>query len=547
MQNCDELKNKFQALGINIQDKNSLQKLEYVKILPILCELYEQDKLTLDTIYLDLNINKDRFLRDFAVFKGFEFQALKEYNPYFLSKLSLKQMKECQCLVFQEDENFIYLAFAKIPSNELLDKLQASFKHKFIKIFLANPSKIENFIEKYSLECEINDLIAELKIELTHSDKKDKSAVAKLFELICLQAIKLRASDIHFEPSSEEALIRFRIDGLLGVFLRVELEIYHALILYIKLLAHLNIAETRKAQDGSFVMEFEGLEYDFRLSSLPLLYAESLVLRILKRKQKFLSLENLEFEAKSLQLFCQSIQLPFGMILVTGPTGSGKSTTLYAAMSEIQNENKKIISVEDPVEYRLSLVQQILLNPKAGLDFNNALRAILRQDPDVIMIGEMRDEQSLDIAVKSALTGHLVFSTLHTNDAVSAISRMLDMKAKPYLLASALTLIIAQRLVRKLCKHCKEKVSIEFEGVKEEFFEARGCEYCRQSGFVGREVVAEFLFIDTNLAEMIRENKSKNELLAYARKQGFKTMFELGLAKVRLGVTSLQELLRVLR
>ncbi|VUA73950.1 Type II secretion cytoplasmic ATP binding protein (PulE, ATPase) [Campylobacter coli] len=233
------------------------------------------------------------------------------------------------------------------------------------------------------------------------------------------------------------------------------------------------------------------------------------------------------------------------MILLTGPTGSGKSTSLYACLNELKSIEKKIISVEDPIEYKMPLIQQILLNPKAGLEFNNALRAILRQDPDIIMVGEIRDEESLDIAIKASLTGHLLLSTLHTNNAISTIDRLIDMSAKPYLIASALRLVIAQRLVRKLCPKCKQKSTKVYE-IKGDFFEAKGCEYCHHSGYQGRELISECLYIDEEIAQVIREGGYKNKILELAKVKGFQSMFEQGLQKAKEGITSIDELLRVL-
>lgn len=478
-----------------------------------------------------------------------EFIELKndEVSLNLYKQMPLKWLKAHCALPFKESDEFVFIAFGKDFDRQILDKAQDFFKHKFIKAVRANAPQILGLLAEFELRDKINTLISELKFELENSqNSQGETAVSKLFELIIAQSIAKRASDIHIEPNENEAMIRFRIDGVLSEFISVEFAIYQALTFYIKLLAHLNVAEQRKAQDGSFSLSVNALKYDFRLSTLPLLYGESVVLRVLEHKKDFLSLENLEFETANLTHFKKRIHQPFGLILLTGPTGSGKSTTLYAALSEIKSIRKKIITAEDPIEYRLPLVQQIVLNEKAGLDFNNALRTILRQDPDVIVIGEIRDEESLDIALKSSLTGHLVFSTLHTNDAVSAIARMLDMGAKAYLIASALSVIIAQRLVRKLCEKCKVKSAkhYEFEG---EFYEAVGCEHCKMSGYVGREVVSEFLFVDENIAELIRTNAKASEILTYARKNGFQTMFEVGLQKARAGKTSVDELYRVMR
>ena len=469
-------------------------------------------------------------------------------NLKLYKQIPLKWLKEHCILPFDEDDETVFVAFGRAYEDAIFDKAQQFFKHKPLKSFKAKESQILGILNELELKDKIENLISELKFELKNSqNSNEKTAVSKLFELIIEVGIEKRASDIHIEPNDKDAMIRFRVDGVLLVFLVLELEIYQALIFYIKLLAHLNVAEQRKAQDGSFSLMMSALKYDFRVSTLPLLYGESLVLRILEHKQDFLNLDKLELDESILSKFKKQIHAPYGLILLTGPTGSGKSTTLYSALNEIKSTQKKIITAEDPIEYRLPLVQQIILNEKAGLDFNNALRTILRQDPDIIVIGEIRDEESLDIALKASLTGHLVFSTLHTNDAISAITRMLDMKAKDYLIASALSLVIAQRLVRKLCEHCKRKSAKHYNEFESDFYEAVGCEHCKMNGYFGREMVSEFLFIDEEIAELIRTNAKTSEILSYARKKGFKTMFEVGLQRAREGKTSIDELLRVIK
>lgn len=549
MQGEKELLTHLQALipCANLKEAKALSKAE---LLPCLCKLYQDQKISLKELHLHFKLESEEFLSEFAKFCHLEFIDLKEFeleeglNSYF----SLKQMQKFAFIPFKEDEKFIFLAFAKPYDKDTIITLQNHLKHKLIKAFLANELIIAKKLENLDFKESFQKLVAEVKAQLRQNDiSAEQSAISKLFELIATKAVLQKSSDIHLEPNGSNALVRFRIDGILQIFTSLDLQIYTALMLYIKLLAHLNVAEQRKAQDGSFLFNIQGSDFDFRLSSLPLIYGESLVLRILERKKDFLSLENLHFSPKNLSILQKNIYNPYGMILLTGPTGSGKSTTLYACLNEIKSENKKIITAEDPIEYRLELVQQILLNEKAGLDFNNALRAILRQDPDVIMIGEIRDEQSLDIAIKASLTGHLVFSTLHTNDSISALFRMIDMNAKAYLLANALNIIIAQRLVRKLCDHCKFTYESELEGFEGEFFKAGGCEYCHNSGYVGRELVEELLYIDENLSELIRGKATKLEILNYAKTQGFETMLDRGLQKAKEGKTSLDELIRVLR
>lgn len=530
-----------------INDVKTLKKLENLDI--FLYELYDDKIISLDEINKFLSIKEDDFLHNFAYFKKLDFIDLKkeEINLSLLEKMPPSFMENKDLVFFKEDDECVYVSTYNSFNISLLDRISSIFKDKNVKIFISSKMQILKILDEFILEKELKKLFKELKFELKSKSDKEQSAVSKLFRLITYEAIKLNSSDIHFEINDKDAFIRFRVDGIMFIFIKLEQDIYNALIFYIKILAHLNVAEKRKAQDGSFSMEFEGLEYDFRFSSLPIINGETIVLRILKRKAEILSLDDLKFDEVVLQKYKKSINLPHGLILLTGPTGSGKSTTLYASLNEIKSESKKIISAEDPIEYRIDLVQQILLNEKAGLDFNNALRAMLRQDPDVIMIGEIRDEQSLDIAIKASLTGHLVFSTLHTNDSISAISRMLDMKAKPYLISCALTVVIAQRLLRKLCPYCKkisDKKYNEFDGT---FFESTSCKECNYTGYLGRELVSECLFIDEELSELIRINASKAQILQKAKEKGFKTIFDNALQKARLGISSIDEIYRVLR
>ena len=537
----DSLKEFIKALK-----NDDFSQESFKKVLEKCFLLFEKNELDLEQMSLDYGFKSENFLKEFAKLKGLDFIDLTSLNlDSFKQKIPLKKCIKHGCAVFKEDENFIHIAFDKNVNLSILEEFAPFLQNKHIKTYLASALQIKQYNENLDFQSSLNHFKTLIQNELDNKGYDEKSGVHQLFYLLAKKAIALRASDIHFEPFKDIGLIRLRIDGLLSIFLKLELEIYQALIFYIKLLAHLNVAEQRKAQDGSFVFKKGELEFDFRLSSLPLVEGESLVLRILERKKEFLRLENLHFEEENLKQLKQSLNAPFGLILLTGPTGSGKSTTLYASLNEIKDESKKIITAEDPVEYRLDLVQQFKLNERAEFGFENALRAILRQDPDVIMIGEIRDEKSLDIAIKAALTGHLVFSTLHTNDSLSALWRMMDMNAKPYLLASSINIIIAQRLVRKLCAHCKLKKF--YESFKEEFFSAKGCEYCNNSGYKGRELIEECLFMDENLSELIRKQASKKTMQEYLAQTAFKSMFDLGLKKVRQGITSIEELLRVIK
>lgn len=516
-----------------------------VKCQEFLFDLYLKDKLSLDELYLKLGLESEEFLKTLAKYYKMEFLSFENYDENF--KLPLNLLLEFKILPIKTDEENVYIARAKPFSLELLERIQSLFRDKFVKAVISDCFKISKALNRLRIKEELKNLSLQLKEEWEDNFKQEnQSSVSKIFDFILKEALNLNSSDIHIESRKNDALIRFRVDGELQFFCILEKEIYQALVFHIKFLTHLNVAEQRKAQDGNFELKLENQNYDFRVSTLPLIYGESVVLRILKHDEKFLELKNLNFLDSHLKALQKAISSSYGMILITGATGSGKSTTLYACLNALKSIKKKIITAEDPIEYKMQGIQQILLNPKAGLEFNNALRAILRQDPDIIMIGEIRDEQSLDIAIKSSLTGHLLLSTLHTNDSISTIDRLLDMKAKPYLIAQALSLIVAQRLVRKLCIFCKRKSEKKYTLFQGQFYESRGCEHCNYSGYSGRDLVAEFLVIDENLKELIRENVGKKRILEYARKQGFQTMLECGLQKAKEGLTSIEELQRVL-
>jgi general secretion pathway protein E len=333
-----------------------------------------------------------------------------------------------------------------------------------------------------------------------------------------------------------------------------EKDIYPPMASRLKLLANLDIAEKRKPQDGRFSTLVGSREYDFRISTLPILYGESMVMRVLDKQKALVKLEDAGMDTASYHKLLKGLEAPYGIILVTGPTGSGKTTTLYGALNELRNVEDKVITVEDPVEYRMNLIQQVQVNPKVGLSFADALRSILRQDPDKIMIGEIRDHETLEIAIKAALTGHLVISTLHTNDAISSIPRMVDMGIEHYLISGALVAIQAQRLVRKICPHCKVEEKIPSSTIEEigafipdgaKFYTGSGCKECNDSGYMGREMICEVLNISEELSSLIAKGASKDVMLEQARKEGFVNIFENGIAKALDGVTSIQEILKV--
>lgn len=379
----------------------------------------------------------------------------------------------------------------------------------------------------------------------------EEAPIIKLLNAVLSQAVKERASDIHIEPYEKEIDVRLRIDGVLHKVLSPPRIIQDALISRIKIMSHLDIAEKRLPQDGRIRLLLGGRDIDIRVSVVPTSHGERAVLRLLDRKQGLLGLWEVGFGKEDEKNLEEHLQRPDGIILVTGPTGSGKSTTLYAALNRIHTEEKNIITVEDPIEYQLKGVGQIQVNPKIGLTFASGLRSILRQDPDVIMVGEIRDTETAEIAMQASLTGHLVLSTLHTNDAPSALVRLIDMGIEPFLVASSLTVVLAQRLVRKICPHCK--VSYKPSGLELSYFTERpralyrgiGCEKCKGKGYLGRYGIFELLTIDNEIRPMITDKIDSQSIKNRAISKGMKTLRWDGLQKVAAGVTTLEEVLRV--
>ena len=366
-------------------------------------------------------------------------------------------------------------------------------------------------------------------------------------------AVYRRASDIHIEPMKDKSRIRIRVDGILHPLCELSKADHDAVVSRIKVINGMDITEKRLPQDGHMEKKLEDKLVDLRISTMPTMHGEKMVIRILDKTNSFLDLYRLSFSNKNLQDYRNLYASPHGIVLVTGPTGSGKSTTLYATLSELNRTETNIITIEDPVEYQLPGVNQMTLNPKAGLHFANGLRSIVRQDPDIIMVGEIRDEETAHIAVQAALTGHLVLSTLHTNNAVGAITRLLDMGIEPYLLASCLRGVVAQRLVRRVCPQCAEKyeagaaeLACLHLPVDEPHYlvEAAGCMDCFGTGYSGRLAIHEVLTVDSDMRTLISRRATEKEILSYARTKGFTSLYEDGVDKVLSGVTTLSELLK---
>ncbi|MFL1707007.1 GspE/PulE family protein [Campylobacter sp. MOP7] len=559
----DEKKEIESSLRQNNKPEAYLQNLAPDLInkhsMDILAELYRSQRISINDILENFTID----LKDFLSFVARKFEL--EYIDldtididYRLSdKTSIAQLKKFETLPIKEDEVRVYVAFKNPFDISAQDKMQNIFNRKLLKVVVSDPFQIDKHLNKIELSESIKGIVADIRKELSttaSTGDENSSGILKLIEVILKTSILGRASDIHIEPTETNCIVRSRIDGMLTETFIFDKDIYPPMVSRMKLLSNMDIAERRKPQDGRFSAQIIGKEYDFRISTLPILNGESIVLRILDKSKVLISLKNLGMHPDNFVKFNKAMKAPYGIILVTGPTGSGKTTTLYAALNDIKNIETKIITVEDPVEYQLNMIQQVHVNEKVGLTFASALRSILRQDPDVIMIGEIRDQETLRIAVQAALTGHLVFSTLHTNDAISAVTRIVDMGIEPYLISGSLVAIEAQRLVRKLCPYCKQKTNLPLklqEQFKEylpqdyQFYKHVGCEKCSQTGYTGREMISEILPISDKIASMVANGTTKEEIKKVAYEEGFIDMFKDGIIRAARGVTTIDEILRV--
>ena len=524
----------------------------------LLIEALKNGIILLSEVYTKFSIDIDVFIEKFAKSRNCDYIDLfsVDVNYTIGAKIGYERISKIGVLPYKEDDLNIYIA-AKDPFDMgLQDSLHRIFRNKLIKVAIANPDQIAKHLHNIEISESVKDLISEIRQEFKASDinAEESSGILKLIELILKTAIISGASDIHIEPTETNCIIRARIDGMLKEIFVFDKDIFPPLGSRVKLLGNLDIAEKRKPQDGRFSATIMDKHYDFRMSTLPIMTGESMVMRILDKSKVMIKLEDLGMHPENYKKFRAAMDAPYGVIFVTGPTGSGKSTTLYAGMNAIKSVKRKMITVEDPVEYQMSLLQQVQVNNKANLTFATALRSILRQDPDIIMIGEVRDKETLKIAIEASLTGHLVLSTLHTNDAVSAITRIIDMGIEAYLVSGALVAIQAQRLIRKLCPHCKVKTTLPEEMLKDvkdfipetyQFYKARGCEKCMQTGYVGRDMVSEVLVVDEDMQSMIARGVSKEDILEYALENGFVTMFEDAAIRAAIGKTTIEEVYRV--
>ena len=444
-----------------------------------------------------------------------------------------------------------------------IDDLSRRAKCEIEAVFSAEGAILNAIDQYYKTASSFNDVIKDIDKEkrlqesnVEFDSKKlaeiaEEAPVIKLVNMVIMQAVKDRASDIHIEPEENKLVVRFRIDGILHEVFSPPKHLEPALMSRIKVLSKMDIAEKRKPQDGRFNMKALDRDIDMRVSTFPTIYGENIVIRILDRGAVLLGLDKIGFSPDTQKEFEKLIKYSHGIILVTGPTGSGKTTTLYSALSTIDSEEKNVITIEDPVEYHLGRIRQSQINPKAGLNFATGLRSILRQDPDIIMVGEIRDKETAEISVQAALTGHLVFSTLHTNDAAGALSRLIDMGIEPFLISSSIIGILAQRLVRKICDKCKEEYDpsediLKGLGInqKKGFFKGKGCSACKNTGYRERVGIFELLIVNDQIRKLIVDKASSNIIKKIAVETGMKTLRDDGLDKVLKGITTPEEVIK---
>ena len=496
----------------------------------------------------------------------------EECDESVLSILSWKKAKHYGVFPLRKEENNLVLAMSNPQDIIAIDDIKIITELE-INPVLCTKTDISKFIdEHYRLDDSLYDILKNVtddkKIELikdaalgkgeytVQAFKGDESAMVRLTNLILHDAVLARASDIHIEPQEANVEIRYRVDGDLKDVMRIPRNLQAPLASRIKILSNLDIAETKKSQDGRVKVLIKSRKIDLRISVIPIYYGEKIAIRLLDMKEAKIDLNKIGFTNEDLSTFKDAISKPQGMILSTGPTGSGKTSSLYAALNFIKNETKNIITIEDPIEYLIEGINQMQINPIKDISFANSLKNILRQDPNIILVGEIRDHETAEIAFRSSLTGHLVFSTLHTNNAISSVIRLKDIGLEPYLIASSLNLIVAQRLVRVICSNCKElfepneSVKVKFESVIRQFninkfFKGKGCEKCGYTGFFGRTAIFEVLKITDRIKKLITDNLSEDVIFQEAIKDGFKTLVESGMRKVAEGVTTLEEIEKV--
>ncbi|MEK5036015.1 ATPase, T2SS/T4P/T4SS family [Paenibacillus sp. FSL R7-0302] len=489
---------------------------------------------------------------------GIPHVSLHKYHidPAITQIIPESMAKRYQVLPFLKEGGKLMVAMADPLDYFAIEDLRMSTGFR-IEPAISTRDELQRAIARhYGMRDSMNQMLIELPTqeEITETEITDEdSPIVRLVNQMIQQAVQLRASDIHVDPGENNLLIRYRIDGSLRTERLIPKQMQGFITARLKIMARLNIAERRLPQDGRIKMQFDYKMIDIRVSSLPTMHGEKIVLRLLDLSTGIKAVDTLGFSEGNAAAFKEMIGRPYGIMLITGPTGSGKTTTLYSALSQLNQETVNIITVEDPVEYQLEGINQVHVNPAIGLTFAAGLRSILRQDPNIVMVGEIRDTETAEIAVRASLTGHLVLSTLHTNDAVSSISRLRDMGVEPYLIASSLIGVVAQRLVRRICTDCKETykpsqqeaIMLERYGLRTDILHrGSGCGSCNSTGYRGRLAIHEVLTIDDHMRQLVTDSASVEELRSAAKVRGLVQLMEDGLLKVSQGMTTLQEVLR---
>ena len=512
--------------------------------------------------------SEEDVLRWLAQEYGLAFTTLEDVEPdrQLLSLFPARILLKEELLPLKRNNGAVEVATSRLFATQGLDALK-TMTGLNLKPILASSEAIQREIKKRlgvgadtigTLDEEKGFQVVDENAEDTNLDEaaEDEASIIRFVNQVLKDAIELRASDIHLEPFEDEFRIRYRIDGeLQEIPVPAQLKRFQpAIVSRVKILSHLNIAEKRLPQDGRIKIRLDDADVDIRVSVIPMLHGEAVVMRLLRQNSTLRGLGEIGMNTREYEHFRHVLTLPHGIVLVTGPTGSGKTSTLYTALNEINDAVRKIITIEDPVEYQLKGVNQIQVNEKSGLTFARGLRSILRHDPDVVLIGEIRDTETAQIAVQASLTGHLVFSTLHTNDAPGALTRLVDMGVEPYLVASSLEAVLAQRLVRVLCKHCKEP---DNSGTAQAFkaklgipadktiYKSIGCRECRNTGFFGRHAIFEWMDTDEEIRQLILQSASTDQVRNAARRGGMRTLAEDGWRLVAAGITTVEEVLSV--
>ena len=544
----------------------------------------KEDRHLTDVLFEYHTPHQDKLLRAFSDFYQKPAIKLRKKTivPYVLNLIPKEVAEQHSVIIFKKNKNTINVAITNPENSQTIEFIRKKTGHD-PKIFITTPEDIRHAVQKYKSEIrtEFARIIQEsIKQTLAINDTAEKIAqyvpIIKMVDTIIERALSQHASDIHFEPSAQKISIRYRIDGLLNKIVEMPIEILPPLVTRIKIMANLKIDEHRLPQDGRFKFIFSDREVAIRVAAIPTLHGTKIVMRLLDKKESEFTLTKLGLNQHDLQTVKNEIAKPHGMILATGPTGSGKTTTLYTLLNMLNKEDVNICTIEDPVEYSIEGVNQTQINTQAGLTFANGLRSLLRQDPNILMVGEIRDGDTADIAVNAAMTGHLVLSTLHTNDSFLAIQRLTEMGVQPFLVASVTNAIIGQRLVRKICPDCKARVASKQKEIERygslfnleatlekfrklhllpaqapsalmdfSFFYGQGCSKCNNTGYRGRVGIYEVLKIDPQLQKIILDNPSAEAIKKEAAKRGVVTMVEDGLLKVLNGETTFEEILRV--